>query len=43
MRFESVIGNAEIAEALVSMADSGKVPHAMLLYENDGSGALALA
>ena len=43
MRFESVIGNAEIADALVSMADSGKVPHAMLLYENDGSGALALA
>ena len=25
------------------MADTGKVAHAMLLYENEGCGALALA
>ena len=43
MRFADVIGNAEVAKALVSMADSGRVAHAMLMYENDGCGALALA
>lgn len=43
MRFAEVIGNAEVARALVSMADSGRVAHAMLMYENEGCGALALA
>lgn len=43
MRFADVIGNAEVADALVSMADSGRVAHAMLMYENEGCGALALA
>ena len=43
MRFADVIGNAEVAKALVSMADSGRVAHAILMYENEGSGALALA
>ncbi len=43
MRFAEVIGNAEVAKALVSMADSGRVAHAMLMYENEGCGALALA
>jgi DNA polymerase-3 subunit delta' len=43
MRFADVIGNASVADALVSMADSGRVAHAMLLYENEGCGALALA
>ena len=43
MRFADIIGNQEVAEALVSMADSGRVAHAMLMYENDGCGALALA
>ena len=43
MRFADVIGNAEVARALVSMADSGRVAHAMLMYENEGCGALALA
>ena len=43
MRFADVIGNAEVAQALVSMADSGRVAHAMLMYENEGCGALALA
>ena len=43
MKFAEVIGNGKVAEALVSMADSGRVAHAMLLYENEGCGALALA
>ena len=43
MRFADVIGNASVAKALVSMADSGRVAHAMLMYENEGCGAMALA
>ena len=43
MRFADIIGNAEVATALASMADSGRVAHAMLMYENEGCGALALA
>ncbi len=43
MRFSEVIGNGTVAKALASMADSGRVAHAMLLYENEGSGALPLA
>ena len=43
MRFTDIIGNATVVKALTSMADSGRVAHAMLLYENEGSGALALA
>jgi DNA polymerase-3 subunit delta' len=43
MRFADIIGNAEVARALVSMADSGRVAHAVLMYENEGCGALALA
>ena len=43
MRFADIIGNASVAKALVSMADSGRVAHAMLMYENEGCGALPLA
>ena len=43
MRFADVIGNGTVAKSLVSMADSGRVAHAMLMYENEGCGALALA
>ncbi len=43
MRFADVIGNADVARTLASMADSGRVAHAMLMYENEGCGALALA
>ena len=43
MRFADVIGNASVAKVLSSMADSGRVAHAMLMYENEGCGALALA
>ena len=43
MRFADIIGNAQVVKALSSMADSGRVAHAMLFYENDGCGALPLA
>ena len=43
MRFADVIGNGQVARTLASVADSGRVAHAMLLYENDGCGALPLA
>ena len=43
MRFSDIIGNDDIKKALVSMADTGRVAHAMLLYENEGCGALPLA
>ena len=43
MRFAEVIGNQTVAKALASMADSGRVAHAVLMYENEGCGALALA
>ena len=43
MRFSEIPGNESVKKALVNMADSGRVAHAMLFYENDGCGALALA
>ena len=43
MRCADIIGNEKVAKALASMADSGRVAHAMLMYENEGCGALALA
>ncbi len=43
MQFSKIIGNADVAKTLASMADSGRVAHAMLMYENEGCGALALA
>ena len=43
MRIAEIIGNDTVVKALASMADSGRVAHAMLMYENEGCGALALA
>ena len=43
MRFADVIGNERVAQTLAAMADSGRVAHSMLLYENEGCGALPLA
>jgi len=43
VRFDDVIGNSDVKKALVGMADSGRVPHAMIFHENEGCGALALA
>ena len=43
MKFSEVIGNTDVKKVLSSMADSGRVAHAMLMYENEGCGAVALA
>ena len=43
MRFADIKGNEDVKRSLRNMADSGRVAHAMLFYENDGCGALALA
>ncbi|MBR1573878.1 MAG: hypothetical protein IJ652_03405 [Bacteroidales bacterium] len=42
MRFADIIGNTDAVRALRGMADSGRIPHAMLFHENDGCGAMAL-
>ena len=42
MKLEGIIGNANAVEALKGMARSGRIPHAMMLYENDGCGAMAI-
>jgi len=43
MRFSDIKGNDAAIGALRSMVDEGRVPHAMLFYENPSSGGLALA
>ena len=42
MRLDDVIGNQDAVRALKGMAGSGRIPHAMMLYENDGCGAMAI-
>lgn len=42
MRFADIVGNEEAKRALVNMADTGRVAHAMLFFENEGCGALPL-
>ena len=37
-----VYGNTQIMRALSQMAESGHVPHAMLLHEDDGGGAFPI-
>ena len=36
-------GNDDVKRALRGMADSGRVAHAMLFYENEGCGGLPMA
>ena len=43
MKFSDIRGNEDIKKAFVGMVDSGRIPHAILMYENDGCGALPLA
>ena len=43
MIFDGTAGNADVKRALAGMAGSGRVPHALMFYENDGCGALLLA
>ena len=42
MRFADIQGNGNVIDALRRMADSGKVPHAMMFHENEGGGALSI-
>ena len=42
MRLDEIIGNHDAVKVLRGMAESGRIPHAMMLYENDGCGAMAL-
>lgn len=42
MGLDEIIGNGDAVRALKGMADSGRIPHALMLYENDGCGAMAL-
>lgn len=43
MQFKEVIGQAAVKLKLVSMAASGKIPHALMLLGPEGNGNLALA
>ena len=42
MTFDGIIGNESVVTALKEMAASGRIPQAMMLYENDGGGAMPL-
>jgi len=43
MTFKQIKGNEVVVRALSGMVDSGRVPHAIMLHEDDGGGALAIA
>lgn len=43
MAFKDIKGNEGVVAALRTMVDSGRVPHAMLFYENPSSGGLGIA
>lgn len=43
MKFADIPGNESLKKTLAAMADSGRVAHAMLLFENEGCGALPVA
>ena len=42
MTLDAIIGNRDAVAALKGMAREGRIPHAMMLYENDGCGAMAM-
>ena len=42
MRFNDIQGNEAVVSALGNMVDTGRIPHAMLLHENDGGGAMPI-
>ena len=43
MRFGDIAGNDAVLKALRGMVDSGRIPHAIMLSEQDGGGAMPLA
>ena len=42
-KFADICGNEAARKALTSMVDSGRIPHALMMHENDGCSALSLA
>ena len=42
MRFSDIRGNEVLASALRTMVSTGRIPHALMLHEDDGGGAFAL-
>lgn len=42
MLFDTLTGNDRTVAAMKNMVATGRVPHAILLYENDGGGAFPL-
>lgn len=43
MRFADIRGNEELCRALSGMVSSGRIPHAIMLHEDDGGGGVAIA
>jgi len=43
MTLDEIIGNEGTVKVLKGMIRDGRVPHALLFYENDGCGAMAIA
>ena len=43
MELEDIIGNDDLKRALSGMISGNRVPHAIMFYENEGCGALAIA
>lgn len=43
MTFSDIRGNADVCQALCTMVESGKIPHAIMLHEEDGGGAFPIA
>jgi len=43
MTFADIIGNERTVAAMQNMVSTGRIPHAIMLYENDGGGAMPLA
>ncbi|MBO4585537.1 MAG: hypothetical protein J5675_02940 [Bacteroidales bacterium] len=39
---QKVYGNTEVTEALHSMVESGRIPHAIMFHEDDGAGAFPI-
>lgn len=43
MAFRAIQGNESVIAALREMVDGGRIPHALLLHEDDGGGAFPIA
>ena len=43
MTFNEIKGNGTVVAALKGMVDTGKVPHAVMLHEEDAGGAFYLS